>query len=116
MKTEFRIIVLMAIVTFTTLLFIYQNPNEIPKSMYFTKQTNEIIQINENSKKYKTNYDIQLFNASKKQMEEKLKELSSDLLGIKISKVTLLEGQYPFLTVQERAEKFDLESFLSVCP
>ncbi len=114
MKTEFGIIVLVAIIASATLFFIYQNPNEIPKSMSFKKQTSEIIQINENSKKYKLDNDMQQFNASKKLMEEKLKELSWDLLGIKISKVTLLEGQYPFLTVQERAEKFDLDPS-SVC-
>jgi len=106
MKTEFRIIILMAIITSATLFLVYQNPNEVPKSLSFKKQINEIISINENSKKYNLDGDIQKFNASRKLMEEKFKELSSDLLGIRISKVTLLEGQYPFLTVQERAEKF----------
>lgn len=97
----------MAVLTSAILFLIYQNPAETPKSMSFEKQTNEIIQINEKSKTYKLDGNIQQFNASRTLMEEKFKELSLDLLGIRISKVTLLEGQYPFLTVQQRAEKFD---------
>ena len=107
MKTELKIIIVMVVLVSATLFLVYQNPNEIPKSLSFKKQTNEIISINEKSKKYKIDDNIQQFNASRILMEEKFKELSSDLLGIRISKVTLLEGQYPFLTVQERAEKFD---------
>lgn len=97
----------MAVLVSIILFLVYQNPNEIPKSLSFKKQTNEIISINEKSKKYILDGDIQQFNASRTLMEEKFKELSLDLLGIKISKVTLLEGQYPFMTVQQRAEKFD---------
>ncbi|KAF6246368.1 hypothetical protein C6990_09585 [Nitrosopumilus sp. b3] len=107
MKTELKIISVMAVLVSATLFLVYQNPNEIPKSLSFKKQTNEIISINEKSKKYKLDGNMQQFNASRILMGEKFKELSLDLLGIKISKVTLLEGQYPFMTVQQRAEKFD---------
>ncbi|WP_237737708.1 hypothetical protein [Candidatus Nitrosopumilus sediminis] len=107
MKTEFRIITIMIILASAILFLIIQNPDEIPKSLSFENHAKEIISINEKSKKYKMGDDMQQFNASRKLMEEKLQDLSLDLLRIKISKVTLLEGQYPFLTAQERAEKFD---------
>lgn len=107
MKAELKIISVMVVLVSSTLFLVYQNPNEVPKSTSFEKQINEIISINEKSKKYKLDGDMQQFNASRTLMEEKFKELSLDLLGIRISKVTLLEGQYPFMTVQERAEKFD---------
>ena len=114
MKIEFTILVVMVFLVSTTLFLIYQNPNESPKSMSFEKYSDEIFQINENSKKYQLINDVQNFNASKRLMYEKLKEVSLDYLEIRISVVTLLEGQYPFWDVQYRVDKFDLEPS-SIC-
>lgn len=108
MKTEFRIITIMAILASATLFLIVQNPSETPKSLSFEKHADEIVQINEQSKKYQSIDDVQKFNESKKSMQEKLKKVSRDSLGIRISDMTMLEGQYPFLSVQDRAEKLDL--------
>ena len=114
MKTEFKIIIIMTILVSTTLFLIYQNPDESPKSMSFEKYSDEIVQINENSKKYQLIDDVEKFNESKKLMHEKLKEISLDYLEIKISNMTLLEEQYPFWDVQYRVDKFDLEPS-SIC-
>ena len=50
----------------------------------------------------------------KKLMHEKLQEVFLDYLEIKISEVTLLEGQYPFWDVQSRIDRYDLEPS-SIC-
>ena len=104
----------MLLLTSTTLFLIYQNPDDTPKSLSFEKHSNEIFQINENSKKYQLNGEMQKFNESKILMQEKLKEVYLDYLEIKISEVTLLEGQYPFWDVQYRVDMFDLEPS-SIC-
>jgi len=114
MKTEFNIIIIMILLTSATLFLIYQNPNDTPKSLSFEKHSDEIFQINENSKKYQSINDVQKFDESKILMQEKLKEISLDYMGINISDVTLIEGQYPFWDVQYRADKFDLEPS-SIC-
>jgi len=114
MKTELYIITIMALLTSATLFLIYQNPDESPKSSSFEKYSNELLQINEKSKKYQLIDNVQKFNASKRLMHEKLKEISLDYLEIRISVVTLLEGQYPFWDVQYRVDKFDLEPS-SIC-
>lgn len=114
MKTEFNIIIIMILLTFTILFLIYQNPNESPKSLSFEKYSDEIVQINEDSKTYQSNNDVEKFDESKKLMQEKLKEISLDYMGIKISELTFLDGQYPFWDVQYVVDKFDLES-LSIC-
>ena len=109
MKTEFNIILFMIILVPATLFLIYQNPDQTPKSLSLEKHSSEIVQINEQAKKYRLIDHIQKFDESKKLMHEKLKEISKDLLGIKISDMTLLEGQYPFVDVKDRAEKLDLD-------
>ena len=114
MKIEFKIIIIMLILVPVTMFLIYQNPNDSPKSLSFEKYSDEIVQINENSKKYQLMDDEQKFNSSKKLMYEKLQEVFLDYLDIKISEVTLLEGQYPFWNVQYRVDKFDLEPS-SIC-
>lgn len=80
----------------------------------FDKHASQIIQINEDSKRYQFADDIQNFNRTKTLMQEKIKEISWDLLGVKVSNVILLDGQYPFLDKKERAEKIDLDLSL-VC-
>jgi len=114
MKTEYKIIIIMIFLSSSTLFLIYQNPDESPKFKSFEKYSDDIIQINQESKKYQSVNDIQNYNASKKLMEEKLKEISLDYLGIKISDVLLLDGYYPFKDVEYRIEKYDLEPS-SIC-
>ena len=114
MKTEFNVIIIMTILVSVSLFLIYQNPDESPKSLSFEKYSNKILQINENSKKYQLMEDEQRFDESKRLMHETLKEISLDYLEIKLSEVTLLEGQYPFWDVQYRVDKFDLEPS-SIC-
>lgn len=114
MKIEFNIIVILILLTSTTLFLIYQNPDDTPNSSSFEKHSDDLVQINENSKKYQLLDDVQKFDESKKLMQEKLKTISMDYLEIKILDVTLLEGQYPFWDVQYRIDKFDLESS-SIC-
>ena len=104
----------MIILASATLFLIYQNPNESPKSLSFEKYSDEIVQINEKSEKYQLIGDVQQFDESKILMQEKLKEISLDYLEIKISDMTFLEGQYPFLDVKYMAEKFDLNPS-SIC-
>lgn len=104
----------MTILASATLFLIYQNPADSPKSLSFEKYSNEIVQINEQSKKYELAHDVQNYNASKKLMQEKLKAISFDYLEIKISDVLLLDGYYPFKDVNYVVEKFDLEPS-SIC-
>ena len=104
----------MILLTSITLFLIYQNPDDTPKSLSFEKHSDELVQINEKSKKYQLIDDVQKFDESKKLMQEKLKEVSLDYLEIKISEVTLLEGQYPFWDVKYRVDRFDLEPS-SIC-
>ena len=66
MKTEFKIILILLILVPITLFLIYQNPEESPKSLSFEQHSNEIVQINEQSKKYQLIDDEQKFNSSKK--------------------------------------------------
>ncbi len=113
MKIEFKIIVIMTFLVSSTLFLIYQNPDS-PKSISFEKHSNELVQINELSKKYQLIGNEQKFDESKKQMQEKLKEISSDYLGLEIEHVKLLEGYYPFQNSTHWAERFDLEPS-SVC-
>ena len=47
-------------------------------------------------------------------MQEKLKEVSSDYLGLNISNMELLEGYYPFQNATYWEKRFDLEPS-SVC-
>ena len=112
MKTEYNIIVVMIFLASSALFLISQNPDESPKSRSFEKYSDDIIQINQESKKYESVNDIQNYNASKKLMEEKLKDISFDYLGIKISDVLLLDGYYPFKDVEYVIKKFDLEPSL----
>ncbi len=114
MKTEYNIIVVMIFLVSSMLFLISQNPDESPKSRSFENYSDDIIQINQESKKYELVNDIQNYNASKKLMQEKLKVVSFDYLGIKISDVLLLDGYYPFKDVKYRVEKFDLEPS-SIC-
>ena len=114
MKHEFQIIAIMIILASSTLFLIYQNPNDVPKSLSFEKDSNELVQLNELSKKYQLMEDDQRFNESKKQMQEKLKEISSNYLGLEITQLELLEGYYPFQNATSWEERFDLEP-LSVC-
>lgn len=114
MKTEYLVIIIMALLASSALFLISQNPDESPKLRSFEKYSDEIIQINQESKKYELANDMQNYNASKKLMEEKLKDVSFDYLGIKISDVLLLDGYYPFKDVGYRIEKFDLEPS-SIC-
>ena len=104
----------MIILASATLFLIVQNPNETPKSLSFEKYADEIVLINEKSKKYQLTDDQQRFDESKKLMQEKLTDLSRDYLRLEISKMTLLEGQYPFRDVEYRVDRFDLEPS-SIC-
>jgi hypothetical protein len=70
--------------------------------------------MNELSKKYQLMDDEQKFDESKRLMQEKLKEVSSDYLGLNISNMDLLEGYYPFQNATYWEKRFDLESS-SVC-
>ena len=114
MKIEFNIIIILILLTSATLFLIYQNPDDTPNSLSFEKHSDDLVQINEKSKKYQLLDDVQKFDESKKLMQEKLKIISMDYLEIKISEVTLLEGQYPFWDVQYRVDRFDLEPS-SIC-
>ena len=114
MKSEFNVILIMILLTSTTLFLIYQNPNETPKSLSFEKHSDEIFQINEKSKKYQLIDDMQKFNQSKKIMQEKLKEISLDYMGLEISYMELLDGYYPFQDTSNRVEKLDLD-LSSIC-
>lgn len=114
MKTEHKIILLMIFLTFSILFLIYQNPNDIPKSKSFEKHSDELVAINQLSKKYQLTNDEQRFEDSKRLMQEKLKEISLDYMGLKIAHVELLEGYYPFQNSTHWAERFDLEPS-SIC-
>lgn len=112
MKTKFTIII-MALLVSSTLFLIYQGPDEAPKSISLQKYSEQITQTNEKSKKYQS-IDTQKFNATKKQMQEKIKEISLDFMGLKVYNVELLEGYYPFQNATYWEERFDLEP-QSVC-
>ena len=99
----------MAFLIVLTVVLVFQNPENIPQSKSIQKHSYDITRINEESKKYQLDQDLEKFEKSKNMMQEKIKDISSDLLEIKISKVTLLEGQYPFWEVEYRAEKLDLD-------
>jgi hypothetical protein len=114
MKIEFKIIIVMALLVSATLFLIYQNPDETPKSTSFEKHSSELVEINELSKKYQSMENQQSFENSKNQMKEKLKEITFDYTGLKISDVELIEGYYPFQNTTHWEKRFDLEP-LSVC-
>jgi len=106
MKTEFRIITVVALLISVTLFLIYQNPDETPKSTSFEKYSNKLVSINELSKKYQSQEDIQKFDESKILVQEKIKEMALDYLGLEITDMEFLEGQYPFLKAEDRIKKF----------
>ena len=114
MKTEFNIIIIMILLASFTLFLIYQNPDETPKSISFEKHSNELVQMNQLSKKYQLMEDTQKFDESKRLMQEKIKEISSNYLGLDITHVELMDGYYPFQNATYWAEQFDLEPS-SVC-
>ena len=99
----------MAFLITLTVVLVFQNPEGIPQSKSIQKHSYDITRINEESKKYQLEQDLEKFEKSKNMMQEKIKDISSDLLEIKISKVTLLDAQYPFWEVEYRAEKLDLD-------
>ena len=109
MKLEHAIIIAMGFLVFLTIILVFQNPEDIPQSKSIQKHAYEITQINEESKKHQQDQDSEKFEKSKKTMQEKIKNISSDLLEIKISKVELLDGQYPFWEVEYRAEKLGFD-------
>ncbi|QLH04262.1 hypothetical protein C5F49_02235 [Nitrosopumilus oxyclinae] len=114
MKTEHKIILVMIFLTSSTLVLIYQNPDGVPKSISFEKHSDDLVAMNQLSKKYQLTDDEQKFENSKRLMQEKLKEISLDYMGLKITHVELLEGYYPFQNSTHWAERFDLEPS-SVC-
>jgi len=93
MKTEFRLILVMSILVSATLFLIYQNPDETPKSLVFEKYSNELVQINEQSKKYLD--DVPKFNESKDLMQEKIKDIATDSLGIDIAMSDIHNSYFP---------------------
>ena len=113
MKVEILAITAVALLVVSILVLIAQSPEESPKSMSFEKYSEELVQINELSKKYYLEDDAR-YEDSKRKMQEKLKEISSVYLGLEISQVELLEGYYPFNSAADWAERFNLE-LLSVC-
>ena len=114
MKTEIKIIVVMIFLACSILFLISQNPSETPKSTSFEKYSEKLVQINKLSQKYHSADNLQQFDDSKKQMQEILKEISFYYLGLEISNVELIEGQYPFRNATSWEERFDLEPS-SVC-
>ena len=63
MKTEFKIIMIMVLLTPTTLFLISQNSGDAPNLTSLEKHSAELAQINELSKKYQSIDDAQKFNA-----------------------------------------------------
>ncbi len=114
MKLEYGIITVVGIFFFISIGVIMSNPDETPKAMSFEKHSDELVSINQLSKKYHLTGDEQKFEDSKRMMQEKIKEISLDHMGLKITHVELLEGYYPFQNNTHWAERFDLESS-SVC-
>ncbi|MCE2507378.1 MAG: hypothetical protein J4F36_13125 [Nitrosopumilaceae archaeon] len=96
MKTEYKIIATMAILVSSVLLLIYQNPDGIPKVTSFEKDSEEIVTLNQISKNYHLANDEQRFEDSKKQMQKKIKEISLDYMGLKITHVELIEAGLTF--------------------
>ena len=114
MKLEYGIIVVVGIFASVSLGLIMSNPNDTPQSISFANHSSELVQLNESSKKYHALENEKRFDETKKQMQEKLKEISLDYLGLNISSVELIEGQYPFRDSTVWAERFDLDP-ASVC-
>ncbi len=109
MKTEFQIIMIMILLVSASLFLISQNPDDTPKSSSFDKYSDEIVQINEKSKKYQSINDVRKFDESKKLMQEKLGNIASDLLGINAS-VSGIDYNFP-LTDGHQVEIMGDESF-----
>lgn len=121
MKLEYGIIIAVGFFIFVSIVLIVSDPDENPKSTSFEKYSNELVQLNELSKKYYLADDVPRFENSKKLMQEKIKEISLDYMGLKIVHVELFEGYYPFQNNTYWAERFDLEpssvcDFVSVIP
>ena len=114
MNFQYGLIITMALLVSASLALIYNQPDDIPKSKSLEQYANEIAQINDKSKKYYLIDDVQKFNASKKLMQETLKEISLNYMGLEIGHVELIEGYYPFQNATFWEKRFDLEP-LSVC-
>lgn len=114
MKLEHGIIVVVGIFAAISMGLVVTNPDETPKSTSLEKYSEKLVQINKLSKKHLATENQQQFDESKKQMQELLKEVSFDFMGLEISNVELIEGQYPFRNSTLWEERFDLEPS-SVC-
>jgi len=114
MRTEFKTTAVMMFLICAVLFLIYQNPNDTPRSRALEKYSNEIIELNKDSKKYQSIEDEQKFDQSKTSMQEKLKEVSLDSMGLEITDVELLDGHYPFWDAHNRIAEHDWVS-PSIC-
>ena len=111
MKTEFKIISIMIILACVTLFLIYPDPDVSPNLSSYQNDSKELVSLNEQSKKHQLD-DVQ-FESSKELMVQKLKEISPQYMGIKISDVWM-EGYYPFRDTTEMAQRFDFD-VSSIC-
>jgi len=111
-RFEIGVIFTAALLMSAILLLIYQNPDQAPRSLSLEKHSREIAQINEESREYQLAGSEQKFNDSKKLMQEKLKEVAREHMGLEISSVDLVD--YPFRNSQAMVEKFGLDPS-SVC-
>lgn len=114
MKLEYGIIIVVGVFASVSMALIMSNPYETPNSTSFEKHFDELVQLNELSKKYHLTEDAQRFENSKRLMQEKIKEISLDYMGLKIEHVELLERYYPFQNSTYWAERFDLDPS-SIC-
>ena len=94
MRAEFRLVFIMALLVSATLFLILQSPDGTPESLLLERHSREIVQIHEDSKNYHLLGDDQGFNASKKSMQEKLKEAAFAHMGLEVSSVDLIDGYY----------------------
>ncbi len=113
MKTEYKIIAIMILLSFSILFLILQNLYESPKTKSFERYSDEILQINEESKKYQLIEDVAKFNESKKSMQEKLGIVASNLLEIDVTIYSIYESYFPFIDGSQ-IKILDDKSF-SVC-
>lgn len=114
MKAELYMVFIMAMLVSVVLFLIYQDPGQAPESLSLEKHSREIAQINEKSKSHQLTGDTQKFNDSKKLMQEKLKEVSLEHMGLEVSDVDLIDGHYPFRDSEAIVEGFGMEPQL-VC-
>lgn len=103
----------MIVLASVTLFLIYQDPDVSPNLDSYQKDSKEITLLNEQSKKYQLDNDEEKFESSKELMVQKLKKISQQYMGVKISDVWM-EGYYPFRDTTEMAQRFDLDSE-SIC-